>query len=109
MLQLPSSSESDNGASDSKRTLRRQLGLGASAIGAPTFMCFVDPTLGLILTVSELAAILIVLATALFGTPTFSDRAFRVLRWLADRPEHAAPPVPPAVAQPGASRAGGDL
>ena len=46
---------------------------------------------------------MIVIATALFGSATTSDRAFRLLRWFANRPE---PKVPPA-AVTGAGRGSG--
>ena len=49
------------------------------------------PLLGEVLTVVELATMLIVLGTALFGTQTLSERAFRLLRWLGNRPEPPGP------------------
>ena len=55
----------------------------------------------------ELAATLTVLGTALFGSQALSERAFRLLRWIANRaepPELAATPAEPGVASHGASR-----
>ena len=91
MLPVQRPGEADSGDSDSKWTLRRPLGLGAGAIGAPAAMSFVDPRLAEILTTCELSTFLAIVAVALFGTPTLSERAFRLLRWLANRPEHVAP------------------
>jgi hypothetical protein len=39
----------------------------------------------------ELATVLTVLSTALFGSQTLSERAFRLLRWLGNRPEPPGP------------------
>jgi hypothetical protein len=90
---VANSDGSGNAGSNNTRTLKRPLGLGAGVIGAPTVVYLVDPTVGLILVICELATFMIVLVTALFGTSTLSDRAFRLLRWVADRPEYAAPPT----------------
>lgn len=45
----------------------------------------------------ELGMFLTVLGTALFGSETLSERAFRLLRWLGNRPE----PPGPAKVTPG--------
>jgi len=71
----------------------RSMQIGATAVGAPAAISCSHPAFGLVLASSEAATILIVLAAALFGTSTISERAFRLLRWFADRPEPAAPPV----------------
>lgn len=39
----------------------------------------------------ELAVALTVIGTALFGSRELSERAFRLLRWMANRPEPLAP------------------
>lgn len=51
--------------------------------------------LGEMMMVVEFVVILTVLGTALFGSQTLSERAFRLLRWLGNRPE---PPGPGDVA-----------
>jgi hypothetical protein len=81
----------------------RTFGLGISAIGAPSAASYFHPVLGLLLAASEIATIVTVVASALFGTSTISERAFRLLRWFADRPE---PPSPPKLASsiPGSQR-----
>jgi len=54
------------------------------------------PLLGWIVTGIEVAVILTVLGTALFGSQALSERAFRLLRWVANRPEPPAPEVGPS-------------
>ena len=41
--------------------------------------------------VAELVVALTVVITALFGSQALSERAFRLLRWIANRPEPACP------------------
>jgi hypothetical protein len=87
----------------------RAMGLGSCAISAPAVTCFSHPILGQVLAGCEAAAAMITFATALFGSPTTSERAFRLMRWLANRPEPGATsrtdvsPAPPAV-RPAADR-----
>jgi hypothetical protein len=50
--------------------------------------------LGQIVAVIELVVAVTVIGTALFGSPDLSDRAFRLLRWIGNRPE---PPAPEAI------------
>ena len=40
----------------------------------------------------EVAVMLTIIGTALFGSSALSERAFRLLRWIANRPE---PPTSP--------------
>jgi hypothetical protein len=47
--------------------------------------------LGQVLAVAEAATLLLIVAAALLGSPTISERAFRLLRRMADRPEPPAP------------------
>jgi hypothetical protein len=77
----------------------RSLGIGASIIGAPFGISYLHPIFGLILVASEVAMFLIVIASALFGTSIISERAFRLLDWLAGKhraavlPSSASPPA----------------
>ena len=61
------------------------------SVGTPLGISILHPLLGGVLAVVELVMILTVLSTALFGSQTLSERAFRLLRWLGNRPE---PPTP---------------
>ena len=46
------------------------------------------PLLGETIAVIEIVATLTVIAVALFGSQTLSDRAFRLLRWFRNSPGH---------------------
>ena len=59
--------------------------------GMPAAGGIVHPWIGLAMAGAELTVALTVLATALFGSRELSERAFRLLRWLANRPEPPAP------------------
>jgi hypothetical protein len=78
----------------------RSFRIGVSIIGAPAAISYIHPTLGLSLFITQAVTLMIVFAAALFGTQTISDRAFRLLRWLASRPEPAAPPSSTSSAGP---------
>jgi hypothetical protein len=65
----------------------RSVGAGVVSIGTPLGAAALHPLLGEVMTAVELMVILTVLGTALFGSNTLSERAFRLLRWLRDRPE----------------------
>lgn len=73
----------------------RQAGIGLTSIGTPVGIGITDPLLAVIVTATELAIALTIVGTALFSTQDLSDRAFRLLRWIAGRPE---PPGPAAEA-----------
>jgi len=62
-------------------------GVSAGAFGAPAAAWLVTPLLGAMVVGSELAVVLIVVFTALFGSSEISDRAFRLLRWAWNRSE----------------------
>jgi hypothetical protein len=70
----------------------RPIGAAATSIGAPAGLWLLHPALGVAVFLTELAVSLIILGTALFGAKEYSERAFRLLRWIADRPEPDAPP-----------------
>lgn len=70
----------------------RQCTAGLGAIGVPSIACVAHSLLATVLVSTEAIGALAVLAAALIGSPTVSARAFRLLRWIADRPEPAAPP-----------------
>lgn len=71
--------------------------LGIGALAAPVSLGLLHPLLGWTLVSVELLILLSVLTTALYGSPLRSERAFRLLRWLADRPQ---PPAPLVMGQP---------
>lgn len=69
----------------------RSVGASMVSVGTPLGIAMLYPLLGAVLAVVELVMILTVLGTALFGSQTLSERAFRLLRWLRDRPEPPSP------------------
>lgn len=60
-------------------------------MGTPVGIGMLSPLLGELIAITEVVAALTVIAVALFGSQTLSDRAFRLLRWLGNRPEPPAP------------------
>lgn len=69
----------------------RSVGTGVVSVGTPLGAAVLRPLLGEVMTAVELVVILTVLGTALFGSQTLSERAFRLLRWLGNRPEPPGP------------------
>jgi hypothetical protein len=75
----------------------RTVGAGIASLGAPVGIGILHPMLGEAIAVIEVAAMLTIIGTALFGSSALSERAFRLLRWLGNRPEPPSPaPGPPA-------------
>jgi hypothetical protein len=72
----------------------RSVAAGMVSVGTPLGVAVPHPLLGMMMAVIELAVILIVLGTALFGSQTLSERAFRLLRWFGNRPEPPGPSYP---------------
>ena len=77
----------------------RVLGLCSPAVGGIAAVYDPRPLAGLVIVIGGvtvavivIAIAVIVIAAALFGSATTSDRAFRFLRWSANRPEPKAPP-----------------
>jgi len=69
----------------------RSVGAGMVSVGTPLCVGVLHPQIGEVMIVIELIMFLTVLGTALFGSETLSERAFRLLRWLGNRPEPPAP------------------
>jgi hypothetical protein len=70
----------------------RSLGVGACLVGPPAGIGMFHPALGAIIVGIELMVTLTIISTALFGSQALSERAFRLLRWLGNRPEPPSPP-----------------
>jgi hypothetical protein len=70
------------------------VGIGIASLGTPSVSWMLCPILGVVIAVIEVAAMLTIIGTALFGSPALSERAFRLLRWLFNRPEPPAPEAP---------------
>jgi hypothetical protein len=78
----------------------RAAGIGLTSLGTPACIGVADPLLGQVAIAVELAVVLTVIATALFGSRALSERAFRLLRWVANRPEPPGPAAPAAEVTP---------
>ena len=64
---------------------------GAASLGTSLGIGMLHPLLGEVIAITETAIVLTLLAVALFGSECLSERAFRLLRWLGNRPEPPAP------------------
>lgn len=74
-----------------RRVPWRTTGIGLTSLGAPVGIGVADPVLSKVAIAIELAIALAVIGTALFGSQSLSERAFRLLRWIANRPEPPGP------------------
>jgi hypothetical protein len=74
----------------------RAAGVGLTSLGTPIGIGLADPVLGQVALAIELFVVLAVIGTALFGSQDLSERAFRLLRWIANRSE---PPGPGATSR----------
>jgi hypothetical protein len=71
------------------------LAVSTGSLAPPVVLGALYPVAGEAFAGAELAALLTITGTALFGSRVLSERAFRLLRWLGNRPE---PPQPPPAA-----------
>jgi len=69
----------------------RSAGTGVASLVTPVGIGVLHPVLGEVLAVIEVVVVLTIIGTALFGSQTLSERAFRFLRWIGNRPEPSAP------------------
>ncbi len=69
----------------------RSIGVGVTTVGTPTGLAMLHPMLGVILGGTEVVVALQIMTTALYGSSILSERAFRLLRWIGNRPEPSAP------------------
>lgn len=78
-----------------RRAPLRIAGVCLASLGTPIGVGVAARLPGEIATVIELAVALTIIGTAIFGSHARSERAFRLLRWIANCPE---PPGPVPVA-----------
>ena len=69
----------------------RSVAASVTTVGTPVGIGVLNPTLGEIVAIIEFLVALTIIVTALFGSSDLSDRAFRLLRWIGNRPEPPAP------------------
>ncbi len=67
----------------------RSMGVLSVSLGVPVIAGILHPLLGEIVAVIEIIVTLTIFATALFGSQTLSERAFRLLRWFSNPPNAA--------------------
>jgi hypothetical protein len=73
---------------------KASFGLATSLLSVPGAVAFLNPGLAVFLFTAELTIVLLVLAAAVFSPRTTSERAFRLLRWMTDKPEPDPPSNP---------------
>jgi hypothetical protein len=67
------------------------IGVSAGILGVPVGAAWLTmPLFGVIVSAAEVAVVLVVVLTALYGSDRNSDRAFRLLRWSLNRSEPPA-------------------
>jgi hypothetical protein len=66
-------------------------GTGIASLVTPVGVGVLHPVLGEVVAIIEVVVALTIIGTALFGSQTLSERAFRFLRWIGNRAEPAAP------------------
>lgn len=88
------SHETDSRQGACGRAIWRAAGVGLTSLGTPLGLGIADPLLGQATAAAELAVMFAIIGTALFGSQALSERAFRLLRWIGNRPEHPGPTVP---------------
>jgi hypothetical protein len=76
---------------DSTRVPWRSVGTAVASLVAPVGIGMLHRVLGEVIVVIEIMVALTIIMTALFGSQDLSERAFRLLRWLGNRPEPPAP------------------
>jgi hypothetical protein len=69
----------------------QSFGVGMASAGAPIGIGVLHPSIGAAMIIIELTLALTVIGTALFGSRELSERAFRLLRWIGNRPEPPSP------------------
>jgi len=69
----------------------RSVGVGFSSFATTFGIGMVHPALGAAVAVIVIALVLTIICTAMFGSPALSERAFRILRWISNRPEPPGP------------------
>jgi hypothetical protein len=72
----------------------RTFSVGTGAFAMPVAAWFSWPLLGVVFVSTEIIIAIAVLFTALYGSELYSGRAFRLLRWSANRPEPSAHGTP---------------
>lgn len=70
---------------------RRSLSVGIASLGTPVGIGVFHLIFGEVIAITEVIVVLTITGTALFGSLALSERAFRLLRLIGNRPEPARP------------------
>ncbi|MFF5205526.1 hypothetical protein [Streptosporangium sp. NPDC000396] len=70
-----------------KIRMSRVLGVSGAGLGISAGAWMAHPAFGALVTGMELLMGMVILFAALFGSESVVGRTFRLLRWIADRPE----------------------
>jgi hypothetical protein len=82
----------------------RTVGTGVVSLGTPAVIWVLCPVLGEVIAAIEVVVMLMIIGTALFGSPALSERAFRLLSLFGNRPEPPGPEVGPPARSPQGER-----
>lgn len=82
--------KTDDGQPPPPRSARSTV-TGVTAVGIPAVSEVLHPVLGEIVIIVELVLALTIIVMVLFGSSDARERAFRLLRWIDNRPEPPAP------------------
>jgi len=92
----PAADKAPKGLSAEPRLLSpppwRAIGVGIASLGTPVGIGVAHLMLGELIAAVEVVMVLTITGTALFGSQSLSERAFRLLRWLGNHPEPPGPP-----------------
>jgi hypothetical protein len=80
-----------------QHSLWRPAGVGIASLGTPAIIGIVHPVFGGVVVIVEAVVVLAIVLTALYASEARSERAFRLLRWLGNRPEPPNPDTRPPV------------
>jgi len=69
----------------------RSVGAGITTLGTPAGIGVLHPVVGEVIAIVEVVVVLAIIGTILFGSLALSERAFRLLRWIGNRPEPPGP------------------
>lgn len=83
--------QAGSASSKHERLPWRTVGTGVVSLGTPAAIWMLCPVLGEVIAAIEVAVMLMIISTALFGSPELSERAFRLLRLFGNRPEPRVP------------------
>lgn len=79
----------------------RAITVSVGSAGSLIWTGMTHPVLGQLITAAEAVTVLAIFGSALFGSEALSERAFRILRWIANRPEPPSPTPTPTAASGG--------